>query len=148
MVEVKVASSVDEHSLLGEPDMYGIQRFGPYADPQQLVPISKGGKKPEALNSMTLQVRLIQRTDVPGPATPRPHLPAVPDCFVLCWQVAMQGWGTALGWSSAQAAHPRIRQPLAPPQPTLKPQTLHLLAGRPIPAQRDKLEQRDQCWRH
>lgn len=128
MVEVKVASSVDEHSLLGEPDMYGIQRFGPYADPQQLVPISKGGKKPEALNSMTLQVRLIQRTDVPGPASPwLPHRPPQQStCLVLACGA------TALGWSSAQACRlqtPGVRQSLAPRKPTLKTNPM-LHAGR------------------
>ncbi|KAL4430015.1 hypothetical protein ABPG77_004385 [Micractinium sp. CCAP 211/92] len=99
MVEVKVASSVDEHSLLGEPDMYGIQRFGPYADPQQLVPISKGGKKPEALNSMTLQVAPflpngtswnnvtnVGGIDGPGPLGPGMALPGWKQAADGTWQ--------------------------------------------------------------
>lgn len=74
MVEVKVAASVDETDLLGEPDMYGIQRFGPYTDPQKMVPVSKGGQKPEALNSMTLQARAGRAAACPAAACCLPRL--------------------------------------------------------------------------
>lgn len=81
MVEVKVSASVDEAVKLGEPDMYGIQRFGQYADPRKLVSVLKGGDKPEALNSMTLQVRPL------APAPPPRKRPGVRPQLRLCQRV-------------------------------------------------------------